>query len=188
MLKQKKNLKFKKFKSKHNYKNKSKKTKLNRTFSYFKKVFKTSRLPLDTEALKLLKVSTVNSIKFHLVIRLTPNNVFCSFINLKKNKTLFISSAGIYKLNVSKKTLNFNNKIIIQNFLDEVKKILFLTKKFLLVTIYGPLNIRTSILTQLSKNLKGIKLIIKVKEMKVFNGCRPSKQRRKKQTGLKIFK
>jgi len=183
MLKQKKTLKFKK--SKHNYKNKSNKFNLKRTFSYFKKIFKTLRSPSDTEALKLLKV---RKIKFHVVIRLTPNNVFCSFLNLKKNKTLFISSAGLYKLNVSKKTLNFSNKIIIQNFLDKVKKILFLTKKFLLVTIYGPINIRTSILTQLSKNLKGIKLIIKVKEMKVFNGCRPSKQRRKKQTGLKIFK
>jgi len=44
-------------------------------------------------------------INYQLNIKITTNNIFCTLKNLKLNKILTVRSAGIYKLNVSKKKL-----------------------------------------------------------------------------------
>ena len=127
-----------------------------------------------------------NKIKTQLNIRVTPNNVFCTFKDIIVKKTLILSSAGKYKLKVSKKTLKFSNKIIVQNFLEEIQR--HLEKETIIIKLEGPIKIRKSILKQMTNFLKLNKLIINAKEKKCFNGCRPQKKRRKKQKGLRIFK
>jgi ribosomal protein S11 len=132
------------------------------------------------------RLNSKNKIIFQLNIRLTPNNVFCTLKNLKTKKIVLFCSSGKYKLKVSKKNLKFINKIIIQKFLAEIEqKIQF---KLLIVNIIAPIKIRKSIIKQLNPLIKTTKLIIQIKEVKIFNGCRPPKKRRKKQKGLRILK
>lgn len=180
MLKQKKKLKFK-------YKYKKKATLLkSKTLLRLKKTFKYKPYFINPTFQNIVNSKLENKVNYKINIRVTPNNVFCTLKNISKQKVVIVSSAGKYKLNVSKKTLRFSNKIIIQNFIDEVKTI---TKKdLLLINISGPIKIRKNIIKQLSVLLKNIKLIICISDLKSFNGCRAPKKKRKKQKGLRIFK
>ena len=180
MLKQKKKLKFK-----YKYKKKTFLLK-NKTLLRLKKTFKYKPYFINPIFQNIINAKLENKIVFKINIRVTPNNVFCTLKDLNRNKVLIVSSAGKYKLNVSKKTLRFGNKIIIQNFIEEIR--LYTKKELLLINISGPIKIRKNIIKQLSLLLKGIKLIICLKDLKSFNGCRVKKKKRKKQKGLRIFK
>ena len=165
MLKQKKNLKFKfkKFKIE------------NKTIKRLKKNFKHKTDYYLNSNFQNLKLAKNNQIKYQIIIRITPNNTFCTFKNKKTNKILLISSAGKYKLNISKKTLKFKHKIVIQNFLEEIQKNLN-TDQYLLINFSGPIKIRKTIIKQLSLKLKNLKFIINVNPLKSFNGCRQKKK------------
>jgi ribosomal protein S11 len=175
----------KKLKSKYKYKNKKVILKI-KAIQRLKKIFKHKSYFINPTFQGILNAKLESKIKSKITIKVTPNNVFCTFKDLKKNKTLVVSSAGKYKLNVSKKTLRFGNKIIIQNFIEEIKP--FIKKDTIIINIQGPIKIRKSILKQITVLLKGVKFILKVDELKCFNGCRPPKKKRKKQKGLRIFK
>jgi hypothetical protein len=105
----------------------------------------------------------------------------------KQKKTLFSCSAGKYKLNISKKTLKFKNKILVENFLNETSTHIS-PKEFLLIELSGPVTVRKSILKQLIKFFNDNLLIIKINSLKCFNGCKVKKQRRKKRKKFVIFK
>jgi ribosomal protein S11 len=122
----------------------------------------------------------------HISIKIKSNNVFCTLVNSTTNKMLYVTSSGKCGTKTSKKTLRYSSKIILQSFFDNIKQH-FNHNKFL-INIVGPKKIRRSILEQISNNLKGKNLIVNVRGKKCFNGCRPSKQRRKKQKRLRIFK
>lgn len=119
-------------------------------------------------------------------IRVTSNNVFCSLKDNKKNKTLFSCSSGKYKIKITRKRLRFGAKIVVNSFLKEIKQKIKL--KNLIVLLVSPIKIRKTLLIYLSDVLKHRSLILKIKEKKCFNGCRPSKKKRKKRKGLRIFK
>jgi len=180
MLKLKKKLKFK-----YKYKKKSVLLK-NKTLLRLKKTFKSKPYFINPIFQNIINAKLDNKITFKINIRITPNNVFCTLKDLIKNKVLVVSSAGKYKLNVSKKTLRFTNKIIIQNFIEEIKYLL--KKELLIINISGPIKIRKNIVKQLGILLKNTKLIICIEDLKSFNGCRVPKKKRKKQKGLRIFK
>jgi ribosomal protein S11 len=125
---------------------------------------------------------------FKLIITLKANNIFCSFFNTKTKKTLKIISSGIYKIKTSKKSLKFSTKNILKMFLGTIKKKYKLFNKKLLIKITAPIRIRKKIIKQLSNSFKTNSLIINIEEKKCFNGCRPSKKKRKKKKGFCIFK
>jgi len=124
--------------------------------------------------------------KLKIIIKLTPNNIFCTLVNFPLNKNLLTKSAGSYKMNISKKKLKFSNKIILQNFLKSVNP--FSKNNFIIIQISGPLKLRKAIIKQLATKFMYRKIVIKVKELKSFNGCRPKKKKRKKKKGLRILK
>lgn len=175
MLKQKKNYKFK-------FKNISKKK---RSIKRLKKLFKHKNYYFNP-ILQTVLHTKKNTVKYHININVTPNNIFCTLKNLNKKKIVLIGSSGKYKLNISKKTLKFKQKIIILNFIEEIKK--YLKKNLSIVYLTGPIKIRKNIIKQISLLLKNYRFLIKIKELKSFNGCRPKKKKRKKQKGLRIFK
>lgn len=151
----------------------------------FKTIFKTKQVTFNPNF-----VNTVNSIKsknkLKVTVKLTPNNVFCTLKNLKTAKMLLARSAGNYKISVSKKKLKFSNKLILQLFIRELKP--FIKDNLIILQLAGPLKLRKSIIKQFAISLKSKELIIKTKELKCFNGCRPKKKKRKKQKGLKVYK
>lgn len=185
MLKQKKNLNFKnKFSSNFQRKNNSKQ---NRIVYRLRKIFKNKSYfvnPTFQEIANNNKNTYLFSKKID--IRVTPNNVFCTLKNCFNNKTIKIGSAGKYKVKTSKKTLKYSCKIIVGFFLKEIKQ--DINSKKILVNITGPINLRKSIIEQITKYIKRNSITLNVNQKKCFNGCRPPKKRRKKQKGLRLFK
>jgi hypothetical protein len=121
-------------------------------------------------------------ITFLLTIKVLANNVFCSFKNLQLNKTVFIYSAGLLRLKMTKRKLKTTPKLIIDMFLTRVESELKQTE-LLLVDITAPMLIKEYILESVfSGSIKQNNLIINIKDKKSFNGCRPRKRRRGKRS------
>ena len=136
--------------------------------------------PLEQKEFQKKKYSTL------LSIRITANNAFCNLKNNNKNKLLAVCSSGKYRVKSSKKNLRFTVKLILSFFIRKIKS--KLKKKILLITIIAPSRIRKQIILYLSQTLKKKSLVVKVREKKCFNGCRPAKKKRKKQKRLRILK
>lgn len=188
MLKQ-KNINFKKkvvSKFKKTKFSKLKSSKSEFAFFRIKKLLKNKPYLTNPTFQEITKKGTFKQYYKQINIRITPNNVFCTLKNVLKNKTLYVTSAGKCNTKTSKKVLRYSTKIITQIFFDKIRNHLK-SNKFL-INIIGPRKIRKSVLEQISNSLRGKNLLINVENKKCFNGCRPSKKRRKKQKGLRIFK
>ena len=152
----------------------------------FKKLYKAKPIPFNTKVLALKKALIKKTKKLQLIFRLTPNNIFCTLVDLQSKKIIKIQSAGSLKIACSKKKIKFANKLVINKFLYKIKKLLI--TPLLIITIIGPVKIRKSIIQLLKSFLKKKILILETKPLKCFNGCRPPKKRRKKQKTLRLFK
>jgi ribosomal protein S11 len=160
-------------------KNKRKKIKI-----YFKKGRKKSYLfKFKYQLLKALKTDSFQK----LSIRVTSNNIFCTLSNLKNNKIKLLGYAGKYSLNISRKKLRYSFKVLLDNFFEEIRKKNLITKK-VLISIIAPLKLRKRFVKFLTPFLKKKNVILNVEDKKCFNGCRPSKKRRKKRKGLRLFR
>lgn len=163
---------------------------------FFKKNLKRSNL--NFKKAKILKFFYNKYLRFksQISITITQNNVFCVYqsnltSNNKKVKTIVLTSAGKYKIKVSKKKLKFSNKIIIEKFINRIiPRLKKKDRQFLLINISGPIRVKKSILKQIRSLIKEtkIKYILNTKSLKCFNGCRPKKQKRKKQKSFRILK
>jgi len=121
-----------------------------------------------------------------LKIRFTQNNVFCTLKNVVSGEPIFTRSAGRYNLNISKKKLKFNSKLVINSFLKEIKK--KLAKKNFVVQLIVPEKLRIATLKLFLKGLpKKSKYIMQIESKKSFNGCRSAKKRRKKNKRFSIM-
>jgi ribosomal protein S11 len=137
-----------------------------------------------------------------MTIRIKPNNVFCTFVNRAKRKTIS-GTCTKYKVKMSKKALRYNYKVILKSFLKETKR--FLKSKRILISVTSPKKIRRELLRILKTRLirrkkfarktsgKKVRyspdlLLFRFNSKKCFNGCRVRKKRRKKQRGLRIYK
>ena len=135
---------------------------------------------------KLLMLKKAKTFSRQLNIKITSNNIFCNLRNSIKKSTLSSCSSGKYKVKTTRKKLKHNIKIVLGSFFNEIKTKLL--SKNLVVVIISPIKLRKQIIKFLSVNFNKYNLIIKVRDKKCFNGCRPPKKKRKKQKGLRIFK
>ena len=179
-------------KPKKEYKFKDLTKKERKTFRRFKRLFRyRNEYATNSRMRALCSLELEEESIYKINLRLIQNNVFCtltkkdSFAN--EQKVIYNRSSGIYKINISKKTLKFKHKIIVTKFITDVKTYLN-TEKLTIVEIKAPIRIRRLVVKQLSSLLKEYHLVIKVQSAKSFNGCRPKKQKRKKQKGLRIFR
>lgn len=133
----------------------------------------------------------------YISITIRPNNIFCTVRriekNLSKNVTVLSKTAGNYDIKISKKGLKSKTLLVILKFLKDFKLVQFKGSEFLVLSIISPVKLRKKIIQFLSKSLirsvfSKRKVILEVKSKKVFNGCMPSKQRRKKRRGFRILK
>jgi len=146
----------------------------------FKKNLKAKPFVLNSTFHNIIK----KNIKYKVSIKITANNIFCS---LKQEKMLMTCSAGKYKIIITKRKLKFNSKLVLESFFIDLFK--FLKKDdVVLINLSAPKKLRKLIIKQIYFKFKDLQTIIKVNELKCFNGCRPKKQRRKKQKGLRILK
>ena len=124
--------------------------------------------------------------QLQIYIKVCQNNIFCTLRSIYTNKILFNLSCGILKLDTSKKKLNYNINFILETFFKNAN--LYLRGyKNLIIQIVSIKKYRKKILTILKARLKNKNIILRTKKNKCFNGCRPSKKRRKKRMFLKLL-
>lgn len=146
----------------------------------------------DSHKLQFQKYNLVKSNQSHiykLVVNITSNNIFCTLINLKDQKTSLQLSAGKCNIICSKKLLKYATKIVLESFLKQSE--VFLLSSEVIVKFSGPVRLRRFVLNSIFYNLrlfKVSKIFFDIKQNKCFNGCRPAKKKRKKNKGLRLFK
>ncbi len=150
----------------------------NKLFLKIKKLSKKTRCIFNKKFQFLTNISLLEKAFYQLSIKITSNNVFCTFYNLKQKTTIAVGSAGKYNIKTSKKKLRYSTKSVLQSFLKSLKKKIRI--KQLLLKITGPIRIRKRLLKDLGVHLKNVNLIIETKNLTCFNGCRAPKKKRKK--------
>lgn len=138
----------------------------------------------------------------YISITIRPNNVFYTVKRVEQNLsrglfpkafTILSKTAGNYSIKISKKGLKSKTLPVILKFLKDLKLMKFKSSEFLVLNIVSPIKIRKKLIQFLSKSLiRSVflkrKVILNIKSKKVFNGCTPCKQRRKKRKGFRILK
>jgi ribosomal protein S11 len=120
-------------------------------------------------------------------IKVTSNNIFCTFWSINGSKTIKVCSAGMKKVSISKKRLFFGAKIVIQSFINDLKvwKKNHSSKNTLFFySLQAPTKIRNFIIRNIIKHATNIN----VEYSKPFNGCTARKKRRKKRLRFRSFK
>jgi hypothetical protein len=135
---------------------------------------------LYTSMVKIASLYRSNKIRYTIFLKIKQNNLFCTFKNIITNKVLLVASAGKLQLNVSKNKLFFLQKKIIFKFLKKVKWILKKQKSSVILKLISPLKLRRRVLRHVKILLRKRPLVIIFSDLKIFNGCRPKKKRRKK--------
>lgn len=93
----------------------------------FKKAFKKKRF--NNSRFRLPK-NLPNLFSYSLSISIKKNNIFCSFSSIQdKHKTLISSNAGSYKIKITKKTLRYTYKSVLNKFYSNVQKKYFPKRK-----------------------------------------------------------
>jgi len=132
-------------------------------------------------------LGTLNNFQLKICIRVRPNNIFCTLKDMDSNRILVNKSSGSYRLQTSKKKLKHNIKILLQYFFKDIE-IYFKEIKNVLIEVVCGIRIRKLIIKFLKQKIKRKNIILQISEKSCFNGCRPPKKKRKKRTGLRIFK
>lgn len=140
---------------------------------------------LNSNFMTMLEV--IENVKLKVFIRVRPNNIFFTLKDIELDTVLANKSAGLYKIQVSKKSLRYNVKILLQFFFKDIENYFKKEKNFLVEIIAG-IKIRRLIIKFLKQKVRKKNMILILKEKKCFNGCTPPKKKRKKRLGLRIFK
>ena len=141
------------------------------------------------ETFKAIKDTPDSAKKFRFNVNVTNNNIFCTLVDLSTNNIVLQLSAGKCNISSSKKLVRYASKIVLDEFLLKCKP--FLNKNSVVFKFSGPVRIRRFILNSVFYHFKLFdvsQVFFDIKANKCFNGCRPPKQRRKKNKGLRLFK
>lgn len=148
-----------------------------------RRVLRLKRLKTYPRRFQFLKTPT--NVGF-LRVRVSANNIFCVLSDVSTKKIQLKASAGKYKIAVSRKKLRH----IIKPFFVEFERELKSTKvqKNLVVVLSAPKKIKRGILRLLPDVLEKKNLIFQANAYKCYNGCRPSKKKRRKRRRWRITK
>ena len=122
-------------------------------------------------------------------IKITPNNAFCTLTNLIDNNILVQTSSGKCNIKCSRKVIRFASKAVIDNFVESLNE--NIASESILLKYSGPVRLRRMVLNSIFYHIRKFKpfhLFFDIKPKKFFNGCRPRKQRRKRNKRSSIFK
>lgn len=112
------------------------------------------------------------------------NNFFCTLSSFTTGEVLYSVSCGNYKIKVSKRNLKYTFKLVLEKFFRIILRKVKLSN--LIINIVAPLHIRRKLVQTLSLYLNQRSFLIRLSNLKCFNGCRPCKRRRKKRKGLRF--
>lgn len=148
-------------------------------------------------------LSSKDYLYFNLLVK--PNNIFAVLngISLKKdlatNKRLSTfnmikeAKSSTFGIKFSKKGIKAKVLLFLKNFLKGLRYLKVKKYNFVVFNLTSPKFLRKKILDSLSKffmskRLLNKEIIIQIKDKKVFNGCIPPKQRRKKRKKYTLYK
>jgi len=162
----------------------NKRKKVRRNFKFLKKALRRFHSGRMLKLSKFSKKKLKNYLRLN--IRVSPNNIFCNLKDGRSNNIVKSLSTGAVKLKTTKKRLNFNIKNFLFTFFKDIIKIKELkVKKHALIKIVSPKKFRKRILKMFhggvfKKFIQKKNLILDLPSNKIFNGCRPKKDIRKK--------
>ena len=134
---------------------------------------------LSSQLWYFLRVNTRR--KLSLYIKISQNNIFCTLQNVKTKKIIKNCSSG--KLKTTKRSLKFNLRIILTNFLKSFKNY---RRKIRFVFIRAPKNFKKKLAIGFFRyHFIRPRIFYFMEPFKCFNGCRALKLRRKKR--MKVF-
>ena len=117
-------------------------------------------------------------------IKINPNNTMITWTD-KQGNVIYKVSAGMLGLHSSKKNYKLINNLVISEFFKKLKS--EKKNKFILFKLSAPKILRRRILRRLKFFLRNKNFFENLRTLS-FNGCRPSKVRRKKRKGLRLYK
>ena len=162
----------------------NKRKKVRRNSKFLKKALRRFRSGRMLKRRNFSKKKLKNYLRLN--IRVSPNNIFCNLKDGRSNNIVKSLSTGAVKLKTTKKRLNFNIKNFLFTFFKDITKIKELkTKKHALIKVVSPKKFRKRILKMFhggvfKKFIQKKNLILDIPSNKIFNGCRPKKDIRKK--------
>lgn len=136
----------------------------------------------------------------YVSINVCPNNMFCTVQRGKrfgkagaKYRLLMLKTSGNFGVKLTKKGLKARILNVLSQCLKGFKQLDLRDSDFLVFNIVAPMNLRKRIVQFLNKSLLRTlflkrKVVLNFDSKKVFNGCMPCKQRRKKRKGFRILK
>lgn len=127
---------------------------------------------------------------FSLRIKVVRNNIFCYLFNGKTNALLLSGTAGLYNIKLSKKSMRFSAKIVLNKFFQICQKLFKKDKdSFLFFTIHSSSRLKKILIKAVRLFFrKKLIIIAAFNEFKCYNGCRQRKQIRRKRRFFRIFK
>jgi ribosomal protein S11 len=147
------------------------------------KSFKYKPYIIDTfESRRLFKLSLPT-----IYIKIRSNNIFCSLVSNRGQKTVLKVNGGSEGQNISRKRLKFALDNVLISFFNKFAK-KRLRNLNLRVVVVAPIRFRKKIALLVSEFLKKKHLLFSFRHQKCFNGCRVPKRRRKKRKGLRLLK
>lgn len=164
-----------------------------------KKIF---RLFKNVKRYKIFRSKYRSIFRNKFDFRLTANNIFGTFSLLKKNKIIHSASAGMYKIETSRKRMKYTHRKFADTFINKIKQkykknikskiAVFRLNKSSILNITAIKRVHKRVVRKFRKafRLKGRSrkpFLILINSKKCFNGCRVSKKRRKKRLRFRIF-
>jgi len=144
---------------------------------------------------RLLNLTKRSTFENRCTIRLTANNMFCTFSKILNNQIIQCASSGMYKIKTTKKRMKYTYKTILDTFLNKSTQLVQQKNKNL--NLYRPLILIITAKKRFHKRViknfykiskRKILFLTIIKPKRCFNGCRASKKRRKKRLRYRIFK
>lgn len=144
-----------------------------------------------------------NYLYFTMLVR--PNNVFANLKGIsfeqniiskkeiKKQEIIKQKKSSDYKIKFTKKGIKAKVLTFLKKFVSSLRYLKVQKYGFIVLNITTPKSIRKKVINLLSKSFlskkfKNKKIVFNIRHQKVFNGCRPRKQVRKKRKKFRLFK
>jgi hypothetical protein len=127
-----------------------------------------------------------------LSIKIKPNNIFCTLVNIGSNETVFKTSGDLLGFKVTQKKMRHILEGVLETFLSKVRPITVLPGG-IVFTIMAPSTLNQRIYDFLCRNFilkdpeKQRRLRFIFIPHKSFNGCRPVKKVRSKRHNIKFI-
>lgn len=162
--------------------------KRSKTFQYkmFHKFLRTFKYPKVHNTVSLKQ----NNI-FRVDIKIATHNIFCTFIDLRSQQTLFNINGGSCNQNIPRKANKYYIRLVLKKFIGQIREHLKdITVSSFVFRITCARHLKMFLLNMFKKDFlfTGMQHIVVFDAKKAFNGCRAKKAIRKKRRFGRVFK